>query len=200
MSRPASPVPHPQHLHLRGRFKFLEEAEVVLEVVTEVIDLPFEHSDALKSHSECESAVFLRVYSAGFEDVRVNHTGTEYFEPTGAFADIAAFAVAYVAAYVNLGRWFGEREVTWPHTYLSIRAEHFTGKEEERLLEVSEGHVFIYVQTLYLMEDAMGGGADRLVSKHPSGADHPYRKLRLFHSTDLYAGSMGTKQNRVDMT
>src|SRR5574344_1147167 len=130
MSWPASPVPYPQHLHLRGRFKFLEEAEVVLEVVTEVIDLPFEHSDALKSHSECESAVFLRVYAAGFEDVRVNHTGTENFEPT--------VAVAYVATYVNFGRRFGEREVTWPHTYLSIRAEHFTGKEEKRLLEVSE--------------------------------------------------------------
>lgn len=70
MSRPASPVPHPKHLHLRGRFKFLEEAEVVLEVVTEVIDLPFEHSDALKSHSECESAVFLRVYAAGLRSAK----------------------------------------------------------------------------------------------------------------------------------
>ena len=158
MSWPASPVPYPKHLHLRGRFKFLEEAEVVLEVVTEVIDLPFEHSDALKSHSECESAVFLRVYAAGFEDVRVNHTGTEYFEPTGAFADIAAFAVAYVAAYVNFGRRFGEREVTWPHTYLSIRAEHFAGEKKYGLLEVRECDILVNVKAFHLMENAVRTG------------------------------------------
>ena len=44
-----------ENLHFYRAFEFLKEAEVVLEVVTEVVDPPFEHSDALQAHSECKS-------------------------------------------------------------------------------------------------------------------------------------------------
>ena len=43
--------------------EFLEEAEVVLKVVSEILDLPFEHCNTLDSHSECKSAVLLAVDS-----------------------------------------------------------------------------------------------------------------------------------------
>ena len=46
---------------LEGSFELLEEAKVVLKVVSEVTDLPLEHCDSLYSHSESESAVLLAV-------------------------------------------------------------------------------------------------------------------------------------------
>ena len=46
---------------LEGSFELLEEAKVVLEVVSEVTYLPLEHRNSLNSHSESESAVLLAV-------------------------------------------------------------------------------------------------------------------------------------------
>ena len=46
---------------LKRCFEFLEEAEVVLEVVAEVTYLPLEHGDSLYTHSESEAAVLLAI-------------------------------------------------------------------------------------------------------------------------------------------
>ena len=48
---------------LISRLEFAEEPDIILEIVAEVLDLPFEHCDTLHSHSECKSAVFLAVYA-----------------------------------------------------------------------------------------------------------------------------------------
>ena len=52
-------------LHLRRRGELAEEAHVILEVVTEVVDLPLEHRDAFHAHAEGEAAVHLGVDAAG---------------------------------------------------------------------------------------------------------------------------------------
>ena len=46
---------------LERRLELLEEAKVVLEVVSEVTNLPLEHRNTLYTHTECESAVLLAV-------------------------------------------------------------------------------------------------------------------------------------------
>ena len=79
--------------------------------MTQVVDLPLQHCNTLNTHSECESGVFLAVNSGGFEHIRVHHSAAENFEPSGSLADVAALAVADVAAYVHLCGRFGEREV-----------------------------------------------------------------------------------------
>ena len=88
----------------------MEEADVVLEVVAEVVDLPLEHGDAFDAHAEGEAAVGLGVDAAGFEDVRVHHAAAHDLQPAGAFADVAALSVADVAAHIDLRGGFGERE------------------------------------------------------------------------------------------
>ena len=70
--------------------------------MTEVIDLPLQHRDALDTHTESEPAVFLGIDARSLEDIRVHHTAAENLKPTGTLADVAALAVADVAAYVNL--------------------------------------------------------------------------------------------------
>ena len=92
-----------QSPRLERSLEFLEEAEVVLKVVAEVADLPFEHRDTLHSHTECESAVLPAVDAGCFEDVRVYHTATHDLKPSRSLADIAALSAADVAAHVDLG-------------------------------------------------------------------------------------------------
>ncbi len=50
-------------LHFDGSLEFREEPQVVLEIVTKVVDLPLEHRDALQAHSEGETAVLAAVDS-----------------------------------------------------------------------------------------------------------------------------------------
>ena len=144
--------------------EFAEEADIVLKVEAEILDLPFEHGDALHTHSESESGVLLGVDAAGFQYVGVNHAGTHNLQPAGALADIAALAAADVAADVHLCAGLGEGEVGGTHADLGVRAEHLAHEDQNRLLEVGEGYVFVNVQALYLVEDAVGAGRDGLVA------------------------------------
>lgn len=153
--------------------EFRKELHIVFEIVSEVVHSPFEHRDAFKSHTEGVSAVLVRVYSACFQHIGINHTAAQNLQPTGAFAHIAALSVADVATYVHLGRRLCEGEVGRPHTDLGLGPEHLAGKEKDYLFEVGKTYIFIDVQSFNLMEDAVGAGADGLVAEHSSGADDP---------------------------
>jgi len=61
-------------LHLDGGVEFFKEAEVVLEIMAEVIHLPFEHSYTLDTHSESETAIHIRIYIIDFEHIGIHHT------------------------------------------------------------------------------------------------------------------------------
>ena len=56
-------IHYPQYYQLISSLEFAEEPYIILEIVAEVLDLPFEHCDTLHSHSECKSAVLLAVYA-----------------------------------------------------------------------------------------------------------------------------------------
>ena len=91
-----------QKFRLNYGFEFAEEADVVLEVVAEVLDLPFEHRDALDSHTESKTAIYLGINAGSAKDIGIDHTAAQNLEPSGALADVATFAVTDVAAYVHL--------------------------------------------------------------------------------------------------
>ena len=95
MFRKASALPNGP-LHFDGSLELREEPQVVLEIVTQVVDLPLEHRDALQTHSEGETAVLAAVDSGSLEDIRINHSAAHDLEPAGALADVAALAVAMV--------------------------------------------------------------------------------------------------------
>ena len=166
--------------------EFAEEADIVLKVEAEILDLPFEHGDALHTHSESESGVLLGVDAAGFQYVGVNHAGTHNLQPAGALADIAALAAADVAADVHLGARLGEGKVGGTHPDLGVRSEHLPYEDQDGLLEVSERHVLVYVKAFHLMEDAVGAGGDGLVAEYSARADNPDRGLAGLHGPHLH--------------
>ena len=94
-----------------SRLKFFEEANIVLGEHTEVLDTVFQVGDAFDAHTESEARVYLAVDAASFEHIGVNHTATQNFHPTGAFAECAALAAAEVARDVHFSRWLGEWEI-----------------------------------------------------------------------------------------
>ena len=166
--------------------EFAEEADIVLKVEAEILDLPFEHGDALHTHSESESGVLLGVDAAGFQYVGVNHAGTHNLQPAGALADIAALAAADVAADVHLGARLGEGKIGGTHPDLGVRSEHLAHEDQDGLLEVGERYVPVHVKAFHLMEDAVGAGGDGLVAEYSARADNPDRGLAVLHGPHLH--------------
>jgi len=187
-------------LDLHRGIELLEKAHVVLEVVAQVVDAPLEHRNALQAHSEGEAGVLLRIYAAGLENVGVHHTAAEDLKPACALADVAALAVADVAADVNLGGRLGEREVRRAHADLGLGTEHLAGEEEDSLLEVGEGHALVDVEALDLVEYAVRAGADRLVAEHAAGADDADGEFHRLHRTDLHRRGVRAEKQGVGMT
>ena len=66
--------------------------------------------------------------------------------------------------------------------------------KQQHLLEVGEAHLLVHVQkTLYLMEEAVGSGADGLVAIHAARAYHPDRRLLFLHHAALHRAGVGAQ-------
>ena len=48
------------------------------------------------------------------------------------------FSAANITTDIHFGTWFGKREIGRTQTDLSIFAEHFFGKQQQYLLQISE--------------------------------------------------------------
>ena len=186
-------------LNIHASGELAKEAHVVLEVMAEVVDLPFEHGNALHAHTEGEAVVLLGVDARCLKHVGVYHAAAQDFQPAGTLADVTALAMANIAADVYLCRRFREREIRRPHANLGVRAEHLSCKQEDSLLKIGESNVFIDIKTLHLMENAVRAGRNGLIAEYASRANHADRQLVLFHCTNLHAGRMGTQQQRVQV-
>ena len=171
-------------------FEFLEEAGVVFREHTEVADTILQVGDTLDTHTEGVAAIDGAVDAAGFQYVRVNHTATENLYPAGVFAEAASFAAADVTADIHFGTGFCEGEVAGTQTDFRIRAEHLTGKGEEHLLQVGKRYVLIDIQAFYLMEEAVGTGADGFVAIDASRTEDAERRLVRFHIVCLVAAGV----------
>jgi len=87
-----------------------EEAEVVLKVKPKVIDTILEHGSTFNTHAKGISCIFNGINTAGFKNIRVYHSASKEFKPSGTFADITAFAATYPAIDIQFRRRFGEWE------------------------------------------------------------------------------------------
>ena len=87
---------------MRGS-KFTEEASVILREHSQVLYLIFKIGYALNTHTQCESRIFLGVYAASIEHIRIDHAASENLNPTGVLAERAAFAAAEVTGYIHFG-------------------------------------------------------------------------------------------------
>ena len=120
-----------------GGCEFVEEPGVVLGEEAQVVDLVLEVGDALYTHAECESRVFLAVDAAGFE-----HSGSTMPQPR-----ISTHPVCLQNEHpfppqrlheMSISAEGSVKEIAWTQTYLSLGAEHLTGEVEKCLSQVGE--------------------------------------------------------------
>ena len=93
------------------------------------------------------------------------------------FAERATFSAADVTADVHLSTGFCEREVGWTQADFCIGTEHLLGEEKQHLFQVGERNIFVHIQCLHLVEEAVCTIADGFVTVNASRADDADRWL-----------------------
>jgi hypothetical protein len=129
-------------------WELAEEADIVLEEDLDVVDLVFEHGQAIDAHAEGEAADFFGVVVDEAVDGGIDHAGAEEFDPAGTFAfgaRAAACACAATAAEdagdVEFDTRFGEREVAGTEAGFYSGAEDLFDEVFDGASEIAEGDV-----------------------------------------------------------
>ena len=78
---------------------------------------------------------------------------------------------------------------------MRFRAKHFFCKIQQHLTQVCKRHIFINIQSLYLVEEAVCTCGNRLIAIYTTRTQHTDWWLLTQHCTCLYARSVRTKQN-----
>ena len=120
------------------RLKLPKEPDVVFEEQSQVFNLIGKHSDALNAHTESISGIHITVYSAIFQNIGVNHSAAHNFDPSGVFANIAAFLPANTARHIHFGRWLGEWKERRSQANPCALTKHFASEVEQGLLHISK--------------------------------------------------------------
>ena len=118
------------------------------------------------------------------------------------FAEAATLAATDETRDIHLGTGLGEGEVGGAQTDLGVGSEHLAGKTEQYLLQVGERHVLVDVETLHLMEEAVGTSRDGLVAINAAWADDTDGSgefsvlgVHLFHHTGLNTRGVRAQQD-----
>ena len=171
-----------------------QEADVVLGIEAKVIDAVFKLTDAFDPHSEGEAGIFAAVDPEVVEHFGMDHAAAEDLNPSGMFADAAAYAAADTAIDIHFGAGFREGEIGRAEADANVFAEHFLHKEIQGLFKIREGDVLVHIQTFGLMEEAVCPGADGFIPVDATGADDADGRTLLFHRAGLDAAGVGTQQ------
>src|ERR1700722_710224 len=174
-------------------WELAEKADVVLKENLDVVDLVFQHGQAVDAHAEGEAADFFGVIVDEAVDGGVDHAGTEEFDPTGAFALGAsaatcgrATAAAEDAGDVEFDARLGKRKVAGAEAGFYPGAEELFDEIFDGAGEVAEGDVRVDGQTFDLMEDERVRGVGVVAPIDLAGDDNANGRLALFHSANLH--------------
>src|SRR5580692_4638849 len=180
-----------------------QEADIVLKENLNVVDLVFEHGEAVDAHAEGEATDFFGVVVDEPVDGRIDHACTEEFDPAGAFAFRAraaggacAAAAAEDAGDVELDARLGEREIAGAEAGFYPVAEELFYEILDGAGEVAEGDVGIDRQAFDLMENEGVRGVGIVAAIDLAGDDDPHGRLALFHGADLHGRCVRAEKQR----
>ena len=110
-------------------------------------------------------------------------------------AEVTSLAATDVAGDIHLSARLCEWEVARTQADLGISTEHLASEGEEHLLEVGEAYVLVHIETFYLVEEAVGTGADSLVAVYAARAENADRWLMSLHVMCLIVGGMTAQEH-----
>src|SRR5262245_63173088 len=112
--------------HRSAEAELREEAQVVVEEESDVVDLVLEDGDALDAHPEGPARHLLGIVADVAQDVRVNHARAEDLDPSPVLAEATAAAAALEAQDVRLRGRLREREERRAEAQSRPWPEHLT--------------------------------------------------------------------------
>src|SRR5271166_991806 len=114
----------------------------------------------------------------------MDHAAAEDLEPVGAGADLQ-FAALARAADIDLGRWFGEREIARAEAHRQVvETEKGAAELDQTALQVTHMGRTVDDQPFDLMKPRRMGRI-MVAAEGPSGDDDPDRGLLCLHRADL---------------
>ena len=125
------------------------------------------------------------------------HAAAQYFNPAFSFAHPAALTAARPAGNVNFRARLCKRKMMRPQTDFRFRSEHVLRVNLERSLEIAHRNALVYHQAFYLVENRRVCRVYVVRAVYLSGANDFYRRLLLFHDTDLHRGGLRSEQHFV---
>jgi len=163
----------------------MQELEVVFKEQAQIVDPVTEHRQALHPHAEREAGVSLRVDADEAEYTRVYHAAAHDLQPAALFADPAASSPADDTLDVDLGGWFGEREIGRAEADLNVLLEKQTQEFVKHALELGETDPLIDQEPLHLVKH---GGMRKvgIAPVHTSGRDDAQGSAATFHYPHLH--------------
>ena len=96
--------------------------------MTQILNLPFEHCNALNTHSKSESAVNIRVNTRSLKHIRIHHSTTHNLKPSGTLTDITPLPFANITTHIYLSRRLSKGKIGGAEANFSLLAKHFAGK------------------------------------------------------------------------
>src|SRR5690606_40229413 len=99
-------------------------------------------------------------------------------------AYVAAFAFTNKTRDIDFSTWFCEREERRTEPDLDVLSVHLLREVVDRLFQICEANVAVYIQTFDLMEEAVRARRDGFIAINPSGHDGADRRLLLLHQAD----------------
>lgn len=115
----------------------------------------------------------------------MDHAGPHKFDPAGAFAGFAAFAITKEAREVQFETGFHKREISWAEAYFYRFSEEAAEKFSHDSFEVAEGNVFVDEEAFHLIECGVVGGVGGFVAEYSSRDDQSQWRAVFFHAADL---------------
>src|SRR5690348_12856882 len=184
-------------------WELAEEADVVLKKNLNVVDLVFEHGEAVDAHAEGEAADFFRVVVDEAVDGWIDHAGAEKLDPAGAFALGAGSATGGIAAAaakdagdVEFDARLGERKIAGTETCFYARTEKLFDEIFDGAGEIAEGDVGVNREAFDLMKDEGVRGVWIVPAIDLAGNDDAHGRLLLLHGANLHRGSMRAEKKR----
>src|SRR6267142_5149757 len=128
------------------KLKLLQEPHVVFVEEANVVDAITDHRDAFDAEAERPAGPDFGIVADVLEDLRMHHAAAGDLQP------VLAHLLHERVGEINLVARLGVAEVVRAETNLHVAAHDFLEDEFHRALEVADGHAFVHVKTLDLVE------------------------------------------------
>src|SRR5262247_420140 len=170
-----------------------QEAHVVLEEQTDVVDLVLEDGHPLHAHAEGPARNLLGIVAHVAQDVGMHHARAQDLDPTSVLAEPAARAAALEAEHVRLRGGLREGEERGAEAHARARPEHLAGEVVEGALEIGHGDVAIDGEAFDLVEHGRMRSVRDVVPEHLAWADDAHGRTLRLHGADLYGRGVGAQ-------